>query len=261
MRKKINKRIICQWCQITFIKLVRVDSLVKYCSVKCRGFGKSNAVKIYYAARPNLRKEISKKSSLTKRNRIKDDPKYAYRIVENISGRSDDWFVYEDDIRIHPIVFRHILGQEPAISEYQVEQTKSNSKGKWLVIPFGMKSEEAVNATRGQVSKIDPRVKKIYMAVGSGVSLSGILWGLQDQGWKGKVIGVVIGSDPEGTLDEYAPENWRNMVRLVESGVDYHKKINAQIGHIKLDPIYEAKVLQFIKGNSDEMLWIIGERQ
>lgn len=46
-----------------------------------------------------------------------------YRIAKDIEGRSDDWFVYQEGIKIHPMVFRAILGQQQSIVEYQVEQT------------------------------------------------------------------------------------------------------------------------------------------
>ncbi len=46
----------------------------------------------------------------------------AYRIAKHIRGRTDDWFNYHD-LKIHPMVFRHTLGQDTNISEYLVEQT------------------------------------------------------------------------------------------------------------------------------------------
>ncbi len=50
-----------------------------------------------------------------------------YRVVKEICGRADDWFIYNNQLRIHPMVFRHVLGQEGDISEYQVEQTKQGA--------------------------------------------------------------------------------------------------------------------------------------
>jgi phenylacetate-CoA ligase len=46
-----------------------------------------------------------------------------YHVTPNIAGRTDDWFNYPGDLAIHPMVFWHVLGQEPDVSEYQVEQT------------------------------------------------------------------------------------------------------------------------------------------
>jgi len=45
------------------------------------------------------------------------------RRIHGIKGRSDAWFTYPGGLRVHPMVFRDVLGQEPHISEYQVRQT------------------------------------------------------------------------------------------------------------------------------------------
>jgi phenylacetate-CoA ligase len=45
------------------------------------------------------------------------------RRIREIEGRSDAWFVYPGNIRIHPMNFREVLGQNRQISEYQVQQT------------------------------------------------------------------------------------------------------------------------------------------
>jgi phenylacetate-coenzyme A ligase PaaK-like adenylate-forming protein len=47
----------------------------------------------------------------------------AYRRVADIQGRLDDEFVYGEDLRIHPHVFRSVFVREPALTEYQVNQT------------------------------------------------------------------------------------------------------------------------------------------
>ena len=58
-----------------------------------------------------------------------------YGCLLEISGRNDDWFVYAQSIRIHPMLFRSLLGQVPAISEYQVHQTPQGAR--ILVIGHG----------------------------------------------------------------------------------------------------------------------------
>ena len=50
------------------------------------------------------------------------------RRIREIRGRSDAWFVYPGDIRIHPMSFRGVLGQDTHISEYQVQQTPSGAR-------------------------------------------------------------------------------------------------------------------------------------
>jgi hypothetical protein len=43
--------------------------------------------------------------------------------VADIPGRLDHEFVYSDDVRVHPHVFRSVLVREPGLTEYQVNQT------------------------------------------------------------------------------------------------------------------------------------------
>ena len=50
-----------------------------------------------------------------------------HRRIADIEGRNDDTFVYGDGVSVHPHLFRSILGREPAISEYQVQQTRTGA--------------------------------------------------------------------------------------------------------------------------------------
>jgi phenylacetate-CoA ligase len=47
--------------------------------------------------------------------------------IADIEGRNDDTFFYTDGVSVHPHLFRSILGREPAISEYQVQQTRTGA--------------------------------------------------------------------------------------------------------------------------------------
>ncbi|MCP4178275.1 MAG: phenylacetate--CoA ligase family protein [bacterium] len=49
-----------------------------------------------------------------------------YRVINKLLGRCDDYFTY-NDIHLHPICFRHVLGQTSEIIEYQVFQTKKGA--------------------------------------------------------------------------------------------------------------------------------------
>jgi len=51
-----------------------------------------------------------------------------YRRIVDIKGRADAWFVYPGNVKIHPMVFRGVLGQDRHISEYQVQQTKRGAR-------------------------------------------------------------------------------------------------------------------------------------
>ena len=52
----------------------------------------------------------------------------AYRRITQLHGRSDVWFYYSipqknEQVKIHPMTFRQVLGQYSEIHEYQVRQT------------------------------------------------------------------------------------------------------------------------------------------
>ena len=50
----------------------------------------------------------------------------AFREIKSILGRTDDWFNY-NKCRVHPMIFRHVLGQIKEIEEYQVTQTENGA--------------------------------------------------------------------------------------------------------------------------------------
>lgn len=70
------------------------------------------------------------------------------RRIREIKGRSDAWFAYPGNIRIHPMSFRGILGQHRQIREYQVRQTPDGARV--LVIVDGSFSLESVARTLAQ---------------------------------------------------------------------------------------------------------------
>lgn len=74
---------------------------------------------------PLIRYEISDEVTLL------DEPcacGSVHRRIADIEGRNDDTFVYSDGVSVHPHLFRSILGREPAISEYQVQQTRAGAE-------------------------------------------------------------------------------------------------------------------------------------
>lgn len=129
----------------------------------------------------------------------------------------------------------------------------------WREIPFGMECEEAVLATSKQVANIPEGVSRLVVPVGSGMSLSGILRGLQEAGRDLPVLGISVGADPSKRLDKWAPAGWRSRVELVRSDLDYHDAVHgARLGGLLLDPIYEAKCLPFLRDG--DCLWVVGRR-
>lgn len=74
---------------------------------------------------PLIRYEISDEVTLL------DEPcacGSVHQRIADIEGRNDDTFVYGDGVSVHPHLFRSILGREPAISEYQVQQTRAGAE-------------------------------------------------------------------------------------------------------------------------------------
>lgn len=133
----------------------------------------------------------------------------------------------------------------------------------WKEIPFGMECEEAVAATARQVRNLPwGEFDHIVVPVGSGMSLAGILTGLEQQGQQlTPVVGVCVGADPTGRLLRWAPLGWQpRPVTLVQASTPYHHAVdNLFIGDVLLDPIYEAKAAAYV--GPRDLLWLVGIRQ
>jgi DNA modification methylase len=128
----------------------------------------------------------------------------------------------------------------------------------WGSVPFGMDCQEAVEQTRRQVANVPAGVERLVVAVGSGMTLAGVLWGLRDVGRRLPVLGVRVGADPGKRLDIYAPPGWREEVELVDAAVDYHESIRASVAGVPLDAHYEAKAARHLR--EGDCLWVVGVR-
>ena len=154
-------------------------------------------------------------------------------------------------------VIQHKAGYNNVIIARARQCAKDNG---YTDIPFGMECQEAVTQTRQQVKNIPNDVARIVMPVGSGMSLAGVLHGLQDWGLFIPVVGIVVGASPTKRLDRFAPLFWQKMVTLVPSGLDYKTSApNSDWNGIRLDPIYEAKCTPFLK--PQDLFWIVGIRE
>jgi phenylacetate-CoA ligase len=80
--------------------------------------------KLYGTVMPLIRYELTDSLILAEPN--PEVP--GCRRIREIKGRSDAWFVYPGNVRIHPMCFRGILGQDRQVSEYQVQQTLSGAR-------------------------------------------------------------------------------------------------------------------------------------
>ena len=78
----------------------------------------------------------------------------AHRWIADIEGRLDDTFIYAGGVRVHPLVFRAVLGHAPTIVEYQVRQTANGAEVRYLSsadVPVPQLSEQLSAALGEQV--------------------------------------------------------------------------------------------------------------
>jgi len=130
----------------------------------------------------------------------------------------------------------------------------------WREIPFGMICSEAVRQTREQVRNVPRDIEELVIPVGSGMSLSGVLWGMKDCGLALPVVGVRVGADPCKQLRKFAPRGWEQTVKLMDSGTDYATPAKvSQWAGLALDLFYESKCVPFLKPSS--LFWIVGIRR
>ena len=162
------------------------------------------------------------------------------------------------------VVGAHIYQHKPGYNSVIVKRAKDDAvDNDFTLIPFGMECREAVEQTARQVKHIPSRARRIVIPVGSGMSLAGVLYGLYLIGSPTPVIGICVGAAPERRLDKYAHplSSWRSFVTLIRSAQPYHEPFSGSapyIAGIKLDPIYEAKCLPYLKRG--DLLWIVGIR-
>jgi hypothetical protein len=134
----------------------------------------------------------------------------------------------------------------------------------WNLIPFGMESSPAMEATRHQVGNLPMHVRRLVVPVGSGMTLAGIRHGLHDRARVSRrhpppLLAVQVGADPIKRLDRWAPAGWRGQVSFVKSSLPYHRApVLCDLQGIALDPLYEAKCLPFLAPG--DCFWIVGRR-
>jgi len=126
----------------------------------------------------------------------------------------------------------------------------------WRFIPFGMADAAVVGLTARQVVNVPEEARRIVVPVGSGLSLAGVLIGLQFIGRVVPVLGVVVGRDPARVLNKFAPQSWGSVVKLVCAEGAYNVPVAGVLGSVALAVLYEAKCLPFLQ--SGDLLWVVG---
>lgn len=149
-------------------------------------------------------------------------------------------------------VVQHEYGYNTVIFARAREDAEARD---WVMVPYGMESQEAVDFTIPQTSNLPAGAKRLVNCAGSGMTLAGILWGLENDGNDIPVAAVCCGGDPTANLDKWAPEGWRDRVELIDSPSDYNAPAkNSVFAGVQLDPYYEAKTIPFLR--EGDCLWV-----
>lgn len=155
-----------------------------------------------------------------------------------------------------------VVGHRPGYFSLIRQRCLLDQNKGWFMVPWGLDCPEMIEGVANQVKNlVGVPFRRLVVAVGSGVNLSGILLGLQRffKGDTPPVLGVVIGADPKKVLEKWVPEYVLKGVELTASGMKYHDKCYARIpGGPEFDPIYEAKVVRFLRPG--DLFWVIGRR-
>lgn len=125
------------------------------------------------------------------------------------------------------------------------------------LVPFGMEDAAAVGGAMMQCENLPvDYLRRLVVPVGSGMTLAGLLHSrrLVDT----EIVGVMVGAIPTARLDRWAPPDWRDHVTLVDSGYEYDETVEAEVDGVRLDPVYEAKCLDYV--DDGDCLWLVGCR-
>lgn len=130
----------------------------------------------------------------------------------------------------------------------------------YYFIKFGMDMPETIEILQEQVQNIPKNIKRIVIPVGSGINMSSILCGLEKYKRTDiEVLGIRVGKDPMPLINKYYPFIQFSKHKIIQSEYDYEKQIEAKIGDVILDPIYEAKCFKYIQPG--DLFWIVGHRR
>lgn len=155
-------------------------------------------------------------------------------------------------------ILRHRPGRLNVIKARFREDAARLAAAGWLVIPYGMEHDTYLEEVAHQAAHL-PRTgyARIVVPTGSGMTLAGVLRGLDQADNPVPVLGVLVGGDPTERLDRYAP-GWRSRVETVTSRLPYERHAPNRLGDLILDPVYEAKCLPYLR--EGDLLWAVGIR-
>lgn len=152
-------------------------------------------------------------------------------------------------------VIRHNASKSAApavlVSKARADAEKRKGDG-WREITDGVEHPKAIQLTRQAAQNLPGDVKRVIVPVISGVTLAGVLHGLNDIGLDVPVLGIVCGAFYERALDEYAPVLWRLQCQLVRAS--NKPAPPAPFAGLMLNAEAEARCIEFMQPG--DLLWV-----
>jgi len=152
-----------------------------------------------------------------------------------------------------------VVQHRPGYTSVLMRRAKDMAKERgWVFLPLGMEHPVHIKCTGYQVKNIPNEVKRIIMPVGSGMSLAGIVDGLEKAGRVIPIFGVLLGSDPSKRLEKYLSKTYKGEIILHPpiSAFDVRTK-GVQIEGVMVNQQFESKCAEFIQPG--DLFWIIGK--
>jgi cysteine synthase len=122
--------------------------------------------------------------------------------------------------------------------------------------------ESIVERISEQVQNIPPNIRVLYVPVGSGVTLAGVLEGRRKYGGDYSIVGLQpFGYDRVGTVTGICEGmQFEYDYEFRKGDYPYAKLHERHVGSIELDMIYESKAFDMVdwKKDNTECYWIIG---
>lgn len=133
----------------------------------------------------------------------------------------------------------------------------------WLYIDTGVEGPDMPEIVKRAAVQADlARFNRIVLAVGSGMTLSGIMRAVEEipEENRPKILGIQIGGNPRHRLKKWAPAPWNRKVRIVNAQVKFHTKGDSRFQDAICDPTYSGKCVPFFNKSGD-LFWNSGCRQ
>jgi 1-aminocyclopropane-1-carboxylate deaminase/D-cysteine desulfhydrase-like pyridoxal-dependent ACC family enzyme len=100
--------------------------------------------------------------------------------------------------------------------------------------------------------------KRVVLAAGAGVTLAGVAAGALACGLGKPILAVQIGAAVDHDYLTARVPGWRRFVTIKQTTEKYETAVEAKLGDLRLDPLYEAKLLPFLL--EGDVIWNLGSR-